>query len=49
MGADGGLLGNRGETGTNPDFGSGKITYYILHDHFQGNSHFVPHKNILHE
>ena len=39
----------RGETGTNPDFGSGKRTYYILNGHFQGNGHFVPHKNVLHE
>ena len=49
MGADGGLLGKREEIGTNPDFGRGKGTYYILHGHFQGNDHFVPHKNILNE
>ena len=46
MGVDAGLLGKRGETSTNPNFGSGKRTYYILHGHFQRNGHFVPHKNI---
>ena len=49
LGVDGGLLGKRGKIVTNHDFGSGKRTYYILHGHFQGNGHFVPHKNILHE